>query len=135
MANTPTKRAGKAVRSWQCGWGERSMAQQRGRLTFSVRAALAALLALGYATFPAAAGSDAITSGLPVPRFVSLKADRVMVRGGPDKAHDVAWIYTLAGRSKSPRNSRIGAAFATVTAPRAGSIIPCSPASAWPRCN
>jgi SH3-like domain-containing protein len=76
---------------------ERSMAQQRGRSTFSVRAALAALLALGYATFPAAAGSDAITSGLPVPRFVSLKADRVMVRGGPDKAHDVAWIYTRAG--------------------------------------
>src|SRR5262252_8265212 len=97
MANTPTKRAGKAARSWQCGWGERSMAQQRGRSTFSVRAALAALLALGYATFPAAAGSDAITSGLPVPRFVSLKADRVTVRGGPDKAHDVAWIYTRVG--------------------------------------
>jgi SH3-like domain-containing protein len=38
-----------------------------------------------------------VTSGLPVPRFVSLKADRVTVRGGPDKDHDVAWIYTRAG--------------------------------------
>ena len=43
------------------------------------------------------AGSDSTASGLPVPRFVSLKADRVNVRGGPDKDHDVAWIYTRVG--------------------------------------
>jgi SH3-like domain-containing protein len=73
------------------------MAQQRGRSIASIQAALAALLALGCATLAAAAGNDAITSGLPVPRFVSLKADRVTVRGGPDKAHDVAWIYTRTG--------------------------------------
>ena len=36
-------------------------------------------------------------SGLPVPRFVSLKADRVNVRGGPTKDHDVAWIFTRSG--------------------------------------
>ena len=44
----------------------------------------------------AQAGGD-VTSGLPVPRFVSLKTDRVNVRGGPDKDHDVAWIYTRVG--------------------------------------
>jgi SH3-like domain-containing protein len=60
-------------------------------------AALAALIALGCASGAARAGTDAVTSGLPVPRFVSLKADRVTVRGGPDKDHDVAWIYTRAG--------------------------------------
>jgi len=43
------------------------------------------------------AGGDAATNGLPVPRFVSLKVDRVNVRGGPDKDHDVAWIYTRVG--------------------------------------
>ncbi len=43
------------------------------------------------------AGSDPTSSGLPVPRFVSLKADRVAVRGGPDKDHDVVWIYTRLG--------------------------------------
>jgi SH3-like domain-containing protein len=72
-------------------------------LSFS--AALAALLALGGMPGPAWspvwsqawAGGDAVTSGLPVPRFVSLKADRVTVRGGPDKDHDVAWIYTRVG--------------------------------------
>jgi SH3-like domain-containing protein len=33
-------------------------------------------------------------SGLPVPRFVSLKEDRVNVREGPSKDHRVLWIYT-----------------------------------------
>src|SRR6202171_2469360 len=36
-------------------------------------------------------------SGLPVPRFVSLKSDHVNVRGGPNKDHDVAWVYTRPG--------------------------------------
>ena len=36
-------------------------------------------------------------SGLPIPRFVSLKADRVNVRGGPTKDHDVTWVYNRAG--------------------------------------
>ena len=44
----------------------------------------------------ALAGGDT-TSGLPMPRFVSIKTDRVNVRGGPDKDHDVAWIYTRVG--------------------------------------
>jgi SH3-like domain-containing protein len=36
-------------------------------------------------------------SGLPVPRFVSLKADKVKVRQGPNLDQDVRWIYTRAG--------------------------------------
>jgi len=36
-------------------------------------------------------------SGLPVPRFVSLKSDRVNVRGGPAKDHEVTWVYTRSG--------------------------------------
>jgi SH3-like domain-containing protein len=68
-----------------------------GSATLWISAALVAVLALGCRPEPAWAGSDATTSGLPVPRFVSLKADRVTVRGGPDKDHDVAWIYTRAG--------------------------------------
>ncbi len=62
-----------------------------------VRAAIAAGLALTYAAAAARAGNDPGTSGLPVPRFVSIKADRVNVRGGPDKDHDVAFIYTRVG--------------------------------------
>jgi SH3-like domain-containing protein len=40
------------------------------------------------------------TSGLPVPRYVSLKSDHVNVRAGPTKDNDVAWVYhsLLSGR-------------------------------------
>src|ERR1051325_7013502 len=41
-----------------------------------------------------AAGSS---SGLPVPRYVSLKSDHVNVRAGPTKDNDVAWVYTRSG--------------------------------------
>ena len=79
-----------------------------GRTVLSISVALAALVALACTPgpawspawapiAPAWASSDAVASGLPVPRFVSLKADRVTVRGGPDKDHDVNWIYTRAG--------------------------------------
>jgi SH3-like domain-containing protein len=71
-------------------------------LMVGVRAAVAAFAMLSLAVVlllgvvAAHAGSE-VTSGLPVPRFVSLKTDRVNVRGGPDKDHDVAWIYTRVG--------------------------------------
>jgi SH3-like domain-containing protein len=62
-----------------------------------VQFAIAAALACAFAASAAQAANDSTTSGLPVPRFVSLKADRVNVRRGPDKDHDVAWIYTRVG--------------------------------------
>lgn len=55
-------------------------------------------------TLPAGPGAHAASgelagsqSGLPVPRFVSLKSDRVNVRGGPSKDHEVVWVYARAG--------------------------------------
>jgi SH3-like domain-containing protein len=36
-------------------------------------------------------------SSLPVPRYVSLKSDRVNLREGPSKDHRVAWVYQKAG--------------------------------------
>ena len=41
--------------------------------------------------------SSPTTSGLPVPRYVSLKSDHVNVRSGPTKDNDVAWVYTRSG--------------------------------------
>ncbi len=32
-----------------------------------------------------------------MPRFVSLKSDKVNVRAGPTKDHDVTWVYTRSG--------------------------------------
>lgn len=60
-------------------------------------------LAAGIAAFqpaPLHAAGELATgsvSGLPVPRFVSLKSDRVNVRSGPNKDQDVRWVYTHAG--------------------------------------
>ncbi|MGB3272569.1 MAG: SH3 domain-containing protein [Xanthobacteraceae bacterium] len=55
--------------------------------------------ALIGATGSGATATDATgsTSGLPLPRFVSLKSDHVNVRVGPTKDNDVSWVYTRAG--------------------------------------
>lgn len=36
-------------------------------------------------------------TGLPLPRFVSLKADKVNVRGGPSSDHKVSWVFQRKG--------------------------------------
>ena len=36
-------------------------------------------------------------SGLPVPRFVSLKREKVNVRRGPSQEHRISWIFTSKG--------------------------------------
>ncbi|HUR43820.1 MAG TPA: SH3 domain-containing protein [Aestuariivirga sp.] len=53
----------------------------------------------------ASAGSAEITgsiaaassTGLPIPRFVSLKAEKVNVRRGPSSDHAVAWVFQRKG--------------------------------------
>lgn len=51
------------------------------------------------ASVPAhAAGELAGTvTGLPVPRYVSLKTDQVNLREGPSKEHRTAWVFRRAG--------------------------------------
>jgi SH3-like domain-containing protein len=45
----------------------------------------------------AQAQSAGSASGLPVPRFVSLKADKVNMHIGPAKTYDTKWLYQRAG--------------------------------------
>lgn len=42
-------------------------------------------------------GQQTGPSGLPLPRFVSLKAERVNVRRGPSSDHAVAWVFQRKG--------------------------------------
>jgi SH3-like domain-containing protein len=56
---------------------------------------LAAAMAL-WATF-AAADSVGTVTGLPLPRYASLKTDRVNLREGPSKDHATKWVYQRAG--------------------------------------
>src|SRR3981189_1215322 len=55
--------------------------------------------ALGASISPGFSAKDSAqtTSGLPLPRYVSLKSDHVNVRAGPTKDNDVAWVYTRSG--------------------------------------
>ncbi len=45
----------------------------------------------------ASADPKGSVSGLPIPRYVSLKADRVNLREGPSKDHRTRWIFQRAG--------------------------------------
>ena len=58
-----------------------------------------AVALLGASVSAGLAAKDTATtaSGLPVPRYVSLKSDHVNVRAGPTKDNDVAWVYTRSG--------------------------------------
>src|SRR5580765_5023512 len=67
----------------------------RARLLWTVALVMSASL-LAYAARAAEPGLGP-KSGLPVPRFVSLKPDRVNVRGGPTRDHEVTFVYTRAG--------------------------------------
>ncbi|MEX0752534.1 MAG: SH3 domain-containing protein [Xanthobacteraceae bacterium] len=64
-----------------------------------VACVLALILAclLGIAVASAASEIATGPSGLPLPRFVSLKADKVNVHVGPAKTYEVSWVYTRAG--------------------------------------
>jgi SH3-like domain-containing protein len=59
--------------------------------------AIASSLICIAATHAAAELASGPKSGLPLPRFVSLKPDRVNVRGGPTRDHEVTFVYTRAG--------------------------------------
>jgi SH3-like domain-containing protein len=64
--------------------------------------AIAVAGALCLAAFAAAPALSATTqtgsvTGLPLPRFVSLKTDRVNLHEGPTKEHRTVWIYQRAG--------------------------------------
>jgi SH3-like domain-containing protein len=59
------------------------------------------MLALACALIlaPSAALADPVgpVTKLPIPRFVSLKTDRVNLREGPSKEHATKWVYERAG--------------------------------------
>jgi SH3-like domain-containing protein len=55
-----------------------------------------ALLAAGF-TMAQAQSAAKGASGLPLPRFVSLKSKRVNLRVGPSTDYAVSWMYTKSG--------------------------------------
>ncbi len=71
-----------------------------GRKLVRVAAAAMAAALAAFAILPAAIADDSspvVGSGLPVPRFVSLKSDRVNLRNGPGTDYPTGWVYRRAG--------------------------------------
>jgi SH3-like domain-containing protein len=69
------------------------------RICASSRFALSLLAAVCAMAAGETALADQIgtASGLPVPRYVSLKSDRVNLREGPSKDHRTIWVFQRAG--------------------------------------
>lgn len=69
------------------------------RLTNRARGLIAlAVAALMFAPLSAWAQAQVGQStGLPIPRYVSLKSDRVNLREGPSKDHRTSWVFQRAG--------------------------------------
>jgi SH3-like domain-containing protein len=63
----------------------------------ALRRCLVASAMSALSMLPAAAQQVGTASGLPVPRYVSLKSDHVNLREGPSKDHRTLWIYQRAG--------------------------------------
>ena len=53
----------------------------------------------GFVAFATAAAANPVGSvtGLPLPRYASLKTDRVNLREGPSKDHATKWVFQRAG--------------------------------------
>ncbi len=60
-------------------------------------AGLRLAVALAALTGPARAQQLGMATGLALPRYVSLKSDRVNLREGPSKEHRTTWVYLRAG--------------------------------------
>jgi SH3-like domain-containing protein len=68
------------------------------RLLKSAALGLLAVLAVGNVARAAAQPPERQTpSGMPVPRFVSLKFDKVNARAGPGDDHRLLWVYRVRG--------------------------------------
>ena len=57
------------------------------------RAALLALLVLWALAGPAIAATVGTETGLPIPRYVTLRAKEVNVRAGPGVRYPIEWVY------------------------------------------
>lgn len=67
----------------------------------TMRGAAGLLLAVGLALLATRSAAQEVAagpvSGLPLPRYVSLKSDRVNLREGPSKEHRTSWVFQRAG--------------------------------------
>ncbi|MBM3555247.1 MAG: hypothetical protein FJX47_06805 [Alphaproteobacteria bacterium] len=57
----------------------------------------AVVLSLALVVTMPAEAAESGASGLPVPRFVTLKSDKVNARSGPGRQYPIAWVFQRKG--------------------------------------
>ncbi len=67
------------------------------RAAGAIQAVLALALVLSLTVGPGRADPVGSVTGLPLPRYASLKTDRVNLREGPSKDHATKWVFQRAG--------------------------------------
>jgi SH3-like domain-containing protein len=79
-------------------WLARVLSSYRRMIHWSARALLSILVVLSM-TEARSASLDQVgpSTGLPLPRYVSLKSDRVNLREGPSQDHQTIWVFQRAG--------------------------------------
>jgi SH3-like domain-containing protein len=77
--------------------GMRRIVPSWGRLLHRFALLVAAIFCGLIASETARADPVGSASGLPIPRYVSLKSDRVNLREGPSKDHRTIWVFQRAG--------------------------------------
>src|SRR5580693_4394826 len=77
----------------------RLRAPKQGRIVRMKRAfcGLVAAVVAGLVAASAGAAPQGAVTGLPIPRYASLKTDRVNLREGPSKEHATKWVFQRAG--------------------------------------
>lgn len=73
------------------------MMARKARVRFRSLIGAFGLLAVLLVSAGARAETLGTVSKLPIPRFVSLKADKVNLRSGPTRENEVNWVFTRAG--------------------------------------
>jgi SH3-like domain-containing protein len=66
-------------------------------LRIAALVAVGSLLALAHPAGAVAQSAKGEATGLPLPRFVSLKSDRVNMRSGPGTDYPTLWVYRRVG--------------------------------------
>jgi SH3-like domain-containing protein len=78
-------------------WKKSHMISSSFKTVLSLSIFIAGLSLSGPNAISAANAETKGPSGLPLPRFVSLKSQRVNMRVGPGRDYKVEWMYTKAG--------------------------------------
>ncbi len=78
-----------------CATGKKVASHRHIRVIGGLVALLCALFPLVFSE--AALAQTGTTTGLRIPRYVSLKSDRVNLREGPSKDHRTTWVFQRAG--------------------------------------